>query len=576
MNIDLQDSYFSRYGSYFVINNDAGDKWNPPGVYLRSVFGTQSMHHRLFRLVLLEGDNECDFSISASPEKLTMESEHGTAEFCIHTDRCLRIRVRGVVLRMTLVYAVGIWQDAYSRVLDVEENEWDLHCYTIARKYRLRKLMGEVVVDAPWNGKRADYMTIRLDGIKQPTEISMVEYQKVFCDTIYADDKKLFDTCVSDVSTEHQVWQSMLPVVPEEFKETAELAFYVNWASVARAEGNFKRPAMLMSKKHMNQIWSWDHCFNAWGHVHKNPEFALDQWFVMFDHQDESGLLPDFINSVEISWMCTKPPVHGWIIGELLNRMQPLSAATLSLIYEKLVKLTNCWFNKMVLPDNKLPHYTHGNDSGWDNSTMFCTSSCVCGPDLMAFLILQMDVCADIAKRLNNGEEVFWKQKADTMLELFISTYWKGDRFVAFEAFSKEEISCQSLITYMPIILGERLPHDIRQSLVNSLKNSGFIAEYGLATESLNSSYFCRNGYDGYWRGPIWAPSTLIVLEGLKKCGELTLVKNLALSYCEMCRDNGFAENFDPITGKGLCDIPYTWTSSVFIILAHEYLVVEQ
>lgn len=32
------------------------------------------------------------------------------------------------------------------------------------------------------------------------------------------------------------------------------------------------------------------------------------------------------------------------------------------------------------------------------------------------------------------------------------------------------------------------------------------------------------------------------------------------------------AENFDALTGKPLRDQAYTWTASVFLVLAHEYL----
>jgi len=35
---------------------------------------------------------------------------------------------------------------------------------------------------------------------------------------------------------------------------------------------------------------------------------------------------------------------------------------------------------------------------------------------------------------------------------------------------------------------------------------------------------------------------------------------------------SGFAENYDALTGEARRDPAYTWTSSVFLILAHEYL----
>ena len=46
--------------------------------------------------------------------------------------------------------------------------------------------------------------------------------------------------------------------------------------------------------------------------------------------------------------------------------------------------------------------------------------------------------------------------------------------------------------------------------------------------------------------------------------GEDDLVKTIARAFCEMCKQNGFAENFDALTGAGLCDLAYTWTASVF------------
>jgi hypothetical protein len=44
----------------------------------------------------------------------------------------------------------------------------------------------------------------------------------------------------------------------------------------------------------------------------------------------------------------------------------------------------------------------------------------------------------------------------------------------------------------------------------------------------------------------------------------------VARRFCETCRTSGFAENFDAITGAPLRDKAYTWTASVFLLLAHD------
>lgn len=77
---------------------------------------------------------------------------------------------------------------------------------------------------------------------------------------------------------------------------------------------------------------------------------------------------------------------------------------------------------------------------------------------------------------------------------------------------------------------------------------------------------------NGYWRGPVWAPSTMIVVSGLLAAGEEKLARTIAARFCRMCAKSGFAENFDALTGEGLRDRSYTWTSSVLLILAHELL----
>jgi putative isomerase len=51
------------------------------------------------------------------------------------------------------------------------------------------------------------------------------------------------------------------------------------------------------------------------------------------------------------------------------------------------------------------------------------------------------------------------------------------------------------------------------------------------------------------------------------------LAVDISRKFCEMIRRSGMAENFDALTGAGLRDGAYTWTSSIFAILAHEFLL---
>ena len=136
-------------------------------------------------------------------------------------------------------------------------------------------------------------------------------------------------------------------------------------------------------------------------------------------------------------------------------------------------------------------------------------------------------------------------------------------------SYTHKTVENDSLILYLPVLLGELLPKEVAGNLVKTLESEKFYTEHGFATEAPNSPHYVP---DGYWRGPIWAPSSILILDGLAKLGKKDLVKEAAERFAEMASQSGFAENYDALTGEGLRDRAYTWTASVFLTIAHDYL----
>jgi glycogen debranching enzyme len=112
-------------------------------------------------------------------------------------------------------------------------------------------------------------------------------------------------------------------------------------------------------------------------------------------------------------------------------------------------------------------------------------------------------------------------------------------------------------------VLGDRLPDDIRNALRRGIESH--LTEWGPATEKVDSP---RYQEDGYWQGPIWAPSTYLVVAGLAAAGFGDLADEISRRFCRMCGKSGFAENFNALTGEPLRDPAYTWTASVYLLLA--------
>jgi glycogen debranching enzyme len=320
-----------------------------------------------------------------------------------------------------------------------------------------------------------------------------------------------------------------------------------------------------MSKHWMDKVWSWDHCFNALAIAGGAPELAWHQLQLPFDHQDPTGALPDSVTHSEILYNFVKPPIHGWAFGHLRRLLpEPLDRQQLATAYQRLARWTDFWLVHRRVPGHDLPHYQHGNDSGWDNATTFDGSRVLETADLAAFLAIQLRQLGDLATELGDPAAASrWHHTAKRIRAALIDQLWDGSRFLARNATTGERRSSTSLLGLMPIVLGEDLPAEIGDRLVVTLKSH--LTEHGLATEPVDSPHYAA---DGYWRGPIWAPATVLIEDGLRRAGHASLADELSRRFRVLCETSGFAENFDAETGAGLRDRAYTWTASSYLILA--------
>lgn len=327
---------------------------------------------------------------------------------------------------------------------------------------------------------------------------------------------------------------------------------------------------MYQSKNYMTAIWSWDNCFGAMAVANDHP-FAIDQLLVFFDYQTDLGILPDFITEKYPMYAAFKPPIKG-LTMQKLNQLseRPYSNEELALVYEPIALHTDFWMTYMDNSGNGVPQYNNSNDC-CDNSPIFQAGYPLESPDLSTHLIIQMDWLSETAKKLGKTKESEnWARRADKLTELMIKELWNGERFVARNAFTREYChDCHSFISYIPCMLGDRLPDEIRDKLLHDLKHNGIVTPFGPASEHHDSPWFID---DGYWRGPVWAPHYFFLVEGLKRMGEFEWARELALNYAEMCLISGFPENFSSVDGRPLRDTGYSWTVDVFFALAHEYL----
>lgn len=377
-----------------------------------------------------------------------------------------------------------------------------------------------------------------------------------------------FDEAVAKVRTEFvdfaagvAPWTEDDELSPED-RDTAMLAAYVIWSATVAPAGFLERESVLMSKHWMDKVWSWDHCFNAIALVRGDPRLALDQFLAPFDHQDAAGALPDSIAHSERLYNFVKPPIHGWALDRLRRDGLELRRDEREVVYDKLSRWTRFWLDERRVPGRALPYYQHGNDSGWDNSTAFDRARLIESPDLAAFLLLQLDTLSRLADELGlDGSG--WRTEGERIAAALDTELWRGDGYSARGVADGADASRSTLLTSLAIAAGPLLPEEARDALAEGL--TPFLTPWGLATERPDSGHYES---DGYWRGPIWAPSTMLIEDGLRRSGHVGMADDISERFRGLCRQHGFAENFDALTGDGLRDRAYTWTAAVYLTLA--------
>jgi Trehalase len=568
----VQDIPFSYYGSWFDISPVIAEKTYADDLHLVS---HQTGLHPILRFVPLAAGARVDATVVATPSQLVWTHDTGRIELAYERVDTVRLRGQGLGLRITAAsHTLTPFSGTYL-YRDPVDGAYVFTVYGTGRRYRITVLSGNVVDSMGLHALGSSERGLVLPDDGPSWEVAIEEfdsarppYRSAVASTTTsggADQCGTFEQVVT--SAEKAFGAFVDAVAPWRSADTpaAELAAYVVWSATVRPAGFVTRHAVLMSKHWMDKVWSWDHCFNALALAAGLPDLAWDQFRLIFDHQDDAGALPDSVTHSEILYNFVKPPIHGWALHHLRRRLaREVDRTELIEVYRQLEHWTNFWLTVRRVPGHPLPHYHHGNDSGWDNATTFDPERVVETSDLAAFLVLQIRELANIAGELGfHDAAATWSQTAEQTRVAMLEQLWTGDGFAAYGVESQRTWSSSSLLDLMAIVLGAELPDGVRSVLARRIE--AHLTPHGLATELTSSEHYQA---DGYWRGPVWAPSTVLIEDGLRRGGFTELANEISSRFRTLCEKSGFAENFDAQTGAGLRDRAYTWTASSYLILA--------
>lgn len=570
MNIDIRHIPFSRYGAYVALSAEK-DK---PALTIHND-RRRFAEDDAWKLEIWENGSPAQYQISAVPECVRITCETGVVTAYIRDDDTVVFTSTGPQLRFMPT------ADIFSYGVDQGGGQYEVITPETRTYTRFLVQKGGAVLSGPhshshdfqWNDEPVDLAKQLSVSCMQGTSIVALQMTAAETKAISAISEPEKDIC--KIREEWEAFLSLLPGFSEQVSETmqayAQVTWYNMWSSFVRAEGWYAKDTMLMSKKFMSSVWSWDHCFNALAIAQVDRERALDQFMAPFWLQADCGCLPDMWNpQQEVVRGVTKPPIHGWCFSKLMDRFA-FTQEELTMVYGHLEKWTNWWMEYRDADQDGVPEYPMGCDSGWDNATVFDIGYFIESPDLSAFLVLQMQCLARISREIGNGCAGEWEQRAKVLLEKLYAHSWTGEFFAAKQnGGHRFQENPTSLLVHMPIILGENLDAEKADKIAEILRTE-YLTEYGLSTEKVSSP---RYQPDGYWRGPIWAPPTYLVVDGLRRAGKTELAREITEKYlrlsCHVAEGN--YENFDAVTGAGLRAPGYTWSASVYMLLFWEYM----
>lgn len=534
--VDLINIPFSRYGSYIVVSEIKNK------LFIRDVRRGDLELGNVFELILPSSKYE----VLGDETELVLKCEEGKIHIFLPDLDTIRIKTVGFSLKLKM--APNKYDNHYLNPKGYHE----ICSYAIERRFGLHKHDGSYSVfkeDSCITVVIEDNSDIVIEGYAVASK-----YKKT----------RSYENALNVVKTDLDSWLKKMTKLNN---QASRLAGYITWSNMVHDEGCLNKYAMYMSMNWMTNIWSWDNCFGAIALAKSNPSLAYDQYIFFKELQDETGMLPDYANTVYASYASAKPPIYGWAYRYMMKRNEDFyDANRLQEVYDFVALFTDFWLNERSF--DGMPYYTHGNESGWDNGTNYGEGVPVASPDLLAFLIDQLDFLVEIGSKLSLETDK-WSKEADRLTEQLM-TLWVEGQFRAYLINEKRFVTTgDSLQNFVPILISNRLETSIKEKLLKGLlRDNRFLTEYGLATESISSDYY---HYNGYWKGPIWAPTMLIFIDGLRIAGEEDAAKDLAQRFIECMEIGGMAENFDPLTAEGLVDPSFAWTSSVYLTLVHEY-----
>ena len=339
---------------------------------------------------------------------------------------------------------------------------------------------------------------------------------------------------------------------------------------------------------YFNGFWAWDSWKHAVALATFAPEIAKDQIRVMFDWQDEAGMVPDVIyaDSTENNNRDTKPPLAAWAVWSVY--MADGDVEYLEEMYPLLVKYHQWWYQNRDVNDNGLCEYgsTDGTiiaarwESGMDNAIRFDRTEMVkSGPtawsmdqesvDLNAFLFAEKKYLSMIAAKLDMDSDV-WLSEAIGVQKIVQEKMYNSETgyFHDIRLADGSSVLPFGPEGWIPLWAQLASVQQAETVLAVMRDTTRFATFVPFPTVSINAQGFSR----GYWRGTVWLDQVYFAISAFNNYGFTVEAEAFTRQLFNNAQglmgiSDPIRENYWPLDGEGMRVNHFSWSAAHVLLL---------
>lgn len=512
--LDITQLPFSRrYAGCMVFYENNGEILGAEnGLYLSQstegvlMGGAQFLRNKNYLLITPVYDGkEVPYTYAASTSKLSITGEDGKIDITFDKNGAMRVRSDKLGIRLTAKMGFGDVAMAHGRAVQVDMD---------GAVYFMVPQKGSAAVDSHYNLLTYRYTDPVIDFKPDNDELEIVIYDKSYADKEYPTVSEGFDECVQTMREEFARFCKDMICIPEGLEALA----YGLWV----AEKSFPETDGMYPSNVITDVYPKAEEQPILSLAFANADKA-ERLITQFQkYSTDNGLIPVSINKTKRLYQ-TAVMDYGTAALELLEK-GTLTGEQMAAVYDMLATI-DAWWTENRSEDGVRFYYAYRYECGIADSSIMKEGTPATTPDLMARMALSAVALAEYAEKIGaEASAERWKELAERRLEYLLEKLWSGNGFICWLT-DDTEYKSESILCWMPLMLGKRLPEDIRRIAGRTIENDFLVTEKGLLLE--------KNGKE------INTVIMSLIIAGLYDAGQQEAAARAAEAMKKHMSDNG-------------------------------------